>query len=128
VVGLLGRDDWCVAGKHEVDAWVWHQVGLELRNIDVQGTIKAEGRSERRDDLSKETVQVGVCWALDIEVPAADIIEGFVVVHDGDISVLQQGVNAKHGVVRLHNCCSNLWAGPDCETELRLPTMARLDA
>ena len=29
MVCLLCRDDWCIGGQHEVDAWVWHQVGLE---------------------------------------------------------------------------------------------------
>ena len=29
MVCLLCRDDWSIGGQHEVDAWVWHQVGLE---------------------------------------------------------------------------------------------------
>ena len=29
MVCLLCRDDWCIGGQHEVDARVWHQVGLE---------------------------------------------------------------------------------------------------
>merc|ERR1719498_735265 len=120
VVGLLSRDDWCVAGKHEVNTWIWHQVGLELGDIDVQGTIEAKRCSEGGDDLGEKTVQVGVGWALNVEVPAADIIEGLVVIHDGDISVLEQGMHTKHGVVWLHDRCGNLWAGPDCETELGL--------
>ena len=43
VVGLLGRDDGCVRRKHEVDTRVGHQVGLELSDIHVQGTIETEG-------------------------------------------------------------------------------------
>merc|ERR1712070_154934 len=128
MVGLLGRDDWCVAGKHEVNTWVWHQVGLELGDIDVQRTIKAKRCSKGGDDLGEQTVQVGVGWALNVEVPAADIIEGLIVVHDSDISVLKQGVHAKHGVVWLHNCCGNLWAGPDCEAELGLLTIVDREA
>ena len=42
VVGLLSRDDRSVRGKHEVDTRVWHKVGLELGNIDVEGTIETE--------------------------------------------------------------------------------------
>jgi hypothetical protein len=42
VVCLLSRDDGCVGGKHEVDTWVWHQVGLELSDVNVQGTIEAQ--------------------------------------------------------------------------------------
>mmetsp|Transcript_28204 Transcript_28204/g.57203 ORF Transcript_28204/g.57203 Transcript_28204/m.57203 type:complete len:235 (-) Transcript_28204:809-1513(-) len=43
VVRLLRRDDGRVRGKHEVDTRVRHQVGLELRDVHVQGTVEAEG-------------------------------------------------------------------------------------
>ena len=37
LVGCLGsRDDGRVGHKREVDTWVWHQVGLELVEIDVE--------------------------------------------------------------------------------------------
>jgi len=43
VVGLLGGDDGSVRGQHEVDAGVGDEVGLELGNVDVEGTVEAEG-------------------------------------------------------------------------------------
>ena len=58
-----------------MDSWVWHQVGLELGNIDVKGTIESEGGSERGDDLGNESVQVGVGWSLNIEVSSANIYQ-----------------------------------------------------
>ena len=42
VVRLLSRDDRGVGRQHEVDAGVGDQVGLELRNIHVQGSIEAQ--------------------------------------------------------------------------------------
>ena len=39
VVGLLRRDDRGERREHEVDTRVRHQVGLELRDVDVQGTV-----------------------------------------------------------------------------------------
>ena len=75
-----------------MDSWVWHQVGLELGDINVQSTIESEGSSEGGDNLSNESVQVGVGWSLDIEVSSADIINGFVIDHDSDISVLEVDV------------------------------------
>mmetsp|Transcript_6919 Transcript_6919/g.9959 ORF Transcript_6919/g.9959 Transcript_6919/m.9959 type:complete len:242 (-) Transcript_6919:793-1518(-) len=42
VVGLLCGDHGCVRGKHEVDTRVWNQVGLELGNIHVQGSIETK--------------------------------------------------------------------------------------
>ena len=60
-----------------MDSWIWHQVGLELGNIDIEGTIESEGSGQGRDSLGNESVQVGVGWSLDVEVSSADIIEGF---------------------------------------------------
>jgi len=120
VVGLLGRDDWGVGGQHEVDTWVWHQVGLELSDIDVEGTVESEGGSEGGDNLGNESVQVGVGWALDIEVAAADIVDGLVVEHDGNIGVLEEGVGGEHGVVWLNDGGGDLWGWVHGEAELGL--------
>merc|ERR1719273_1367990 len=120
VVGLLSGDDWGIGGDHEMDTWVWHQVGLELSDIDVEGTIESEGGSEGRDDLSDDSVEVGVGWALNVEVPSADVVDGFVVEHDGDIGVLKEGVGGEHRVVWLDDSGGDLWGWVDSESELGL--------
>ena len=75
VVRLLGRDDRRVGREHEVDARVRHEVGLELGDVHVERAVEAERRGERGDHLAEEAVQVRVRRALDIEVPAANVIE-----------------------------------------------------
>merc|ERR1711937_32225 len=80
---------------------VGHQVGLELSDIDVEGTVESEGGSEGRDNLGNESVQVGVGGSLDIEVAAADIVDGLVVEHDSDVG-------------------GDLWGWVDGEAELGL--------
>ena len=106
-----------------MDSWVWHQVGLELSNINVQSTIESEGGSEGGDDLSNESVQVGVGWSLDIEVSSADIVNGLVIKDNGNIGVLQKGVSGEHGVVWLDNGGGDLWGWVDGETELGFLTV-----
>ena len=106
-----------------MDTRIGDQVGLELSNIDVKGTIESEGSSERRDNLSNKSVQVGVGGSLNIEVSSADIIDGFVIKHNGDISVLKEGVGSEHSVVRLNDCSGDLRRRIDGETELRLLTI-----
>jgi hypothetical protein len=123
VVGLLGRDDWGVGGKHEVDSWVWDKVGLEFSDINVEGTIESEGGSEGGDNLSNESVQVGVGWSLNVEVSSADVIDGFVVEDDGNIGVLEEGVGGEDGVVWLNNGGGDLWGWVDGETELGFLTV-----
>jgi hypothetical protein len=86
-----------------VDTWVGDQVCLELGDIDVEGTIESEGGGQGGDNLSDEAVQVGVGWALDVEVAAADVVDGLVIKDDCNIGVLQQRVGGEDGVVGLNN-------------------------
>jgi len=44
-------DDGGVGGKHEMDTGVRHQVGLELSDIDIEGTIKTKGGRQGRNHL-----------------------------------------------------------------------------
>jgi len=111
-----------------MDSWVWDQVSLELSDIDVKGTIESEGGSEGGDNLSDESVQVGVGWSLDIEVSSADIVNGLIVDHDGDISVLEEGVSGEDGVVWLNNGGGDLWGWVDSETELGFLTVVNRES
>jgi hypothetical protein len=74
VVGLLGRDDRSVRGKHKVNTRVRYQVGLELGKINVQSTIETKGGCERGNNLGDKSVQVGVCWALNVKRTSAYIV------------------------------------------------------
>ena len=42
VKGTLGRDDRGIGGEGEVDAWIRHQIGLELVQIHIQGAIETQ--------------------------------------------------------------------------------------
>ena len=68
MVGLLSRDDWGIGSQREMDTWVGHQVGLELCQIHVQGTIEPQGGSDGGHNLADQPVQVGVGWALNVQV------------------------------------------------------------
>ena len=74
MVGLLCRDDRGIGGQHEVDARVRDEVGLELRDVHVQGSIEPQRRRQAGDDLSDEAVQVRVRGTLDVQVPEREII------------------------------------------------------
>jgi len=106
-----------------MDSWVWDQVSLELSDINVQGTVESEGGSEGGDNLGNESVEVGVGWSLDVEVSSADVIDGFVVDHDSNIGVLEEGVGGEDGVVWLNNGGGDLWGWVDGETELGFLTV-----
>ena len=118
MVSLLSRDDRGVRGQHEVDTGVGHQVGLELSDINVEGTVESQRGSQRRDDLGDQSVQVGVSGSLDIKLSAADIIDGFVIEHNGHILMLQEGVSGQDGVVGLNDGSGDLGGGVNGETQL----------
>ena len=91
-----------------MDTWVRHQVGLELSQIHVQGTVEPEGGGDGGHDLADQTVQVGVGGALDVQVTTADVVDGLVVDHKGAVGVLQGGMGGQDGVVGLHNSGGHL--------------------
>jgi hypothetical protein len=103
-----------------VDARVGHQVGLELSDIDVQGTIETKGGGQGRDDLGNQSVKVGVGRSVDVEGSLANVIDGLIVEHESYIGVLKEGVGRKHRVVGLHHGSGHLRGWVDAEVELAL--------
>jgi len=120
---LLGWDNWGVGVGHEVDPWVWNQVGLELVDVDVQGTFESEGAGQSRHNLGDQSVQVGVGWLLESQGTLADVVDGFVIKDNIDIGVLEESVGGEHGVVWLNNGGGHLWGWVDGESELGLLTV-----
>jgi len=101
-----------------VDSWIRDQVGLEFGDINVQGTVESQGCGQGRDDLGNKSVQVGVGGSLDVQVSSADIVDGFVIQHDGNVGVLQQRVGGQNGVVGFNDGSCNLGRWVDGETQL----------
>jgi hypothetical protein len=103
-----------------VDTGVGDEVGLELSDVDVEGTIETKGGGEGRDNLGDQTIEVGVSGALDVKRTAADVVDGLVVEHDGNVGVLEERVGGEHGVVGLNDSGGNLGGRVDGETKLGL--------
>ena len=103
MVGLLSRNDRGIGGQREVDTWVGYQVGLELGQVDVQGSIKSQRGGDGADNLADQPVQVGVSGTLDVQVTTADVIDSLVVHHECAVRVLQGCMGGQDGVVGLHD-------------------------
>jgi len=124
VLALGSGNDRGVRDERVVDTRVWHQVGLELVQVDVQGTVESERRGDRGDDLSDETVQVLVGGTGDVEVAAANVVDSLVVDQEGTVGVLDGGVGGENSVVRLND--SSRDAGSRVHGELELGLLAVL--
>jgi len=118
MVGFLSRDDWSVGGERKVDPWVGDQVGLELGEIDVESTVEPERGGDGGDDLTDEPVEVGVGWSLDVEVPSADVVDGFVVDHESTVGVFEGGVRGQDGIVGFNDSSGNLRSWVNSKLEL----------
>ena len=70
--------------------------------------------------MPNESVQISVTWSFDVQVPPADIVDGFVVDHEGTVGVFEGGVGGKDGVVRLHDGRRDLRGGVHIELQLTL--------
>ena len=93
-----------------MDSGIWHKIGLELCDIDINGSIKSQGSGQRGYDLRYQPVKVGICWPLDIQGSAANVINGFVVEKYCNIGVFEQGMCGKDAVVWLNNCRRYLYS------------------
>jgi hypothetical protein len=100
-----------------VNSGVRNEVGLEFSDINVQGSIESEGGSEGGDNLGDKSIQVGVSGSFDIQLSSADVVDGFVIKHNGDISVFKKGVGGKNGVVWFNNSGGNLGGRVNGETD-----------
>ena len=128
VVGLLGGDDGGVGGEHEVDARVGDEVGLELSNVDVESAVETEGCGQRGDDLSDETVEVGVGGTLNVKVTTAHIVQSLVVKAEGTVGVLEQCMGRQDGVVGLNDGRGDLRRGTDGKGKLGLAAVINAQA
>lgn len=70
--------------------------------------------------MGDQSVQVGVGGSFDTQTSLADVIDGFIVKHKGNIGVFQEGMGGKHRVVRLNNSGRNLRGWVDAKVELGL--------
>ena len=72
------------------------QDSFELVHVDVGNdasvadAVESERGGQGGDDLRDESVEVGVGGSLDVEGSSADIVDGLVVKHDGDVSMLEE--------------------------------------
>ncbi len=108
-----------------MNARVGNQVGLELVQIYIEGTVESEGSGDAWNNLPNQTVQVSVTRTLDVQIPAADVVDGLVVDHERAIRVLEGGVSGKDGIVRLNHSGGDLRSGVD--RELKLGLLAVID-
>lgn len=102
---------------------IWHQIRLKLVQIDIQCAIKAQRTGDRAHHLCNKAIQVLVAWSRNIQVAAADIIDGFIVDQERAVGVLDCRVCGEDGVVRFDDCGGNTRSRVHGEFELAFLTV-----
>ena len=114
---LLGSTggQWREPWDEEMKTWEWHHVDGELSEIGVKLTWESEASGNTRHGGGDQVVQVTVCWGGELEGSEANVVKGFVVNAVCLVSVLNQLVNRKGGVVWLDDGVGNFWRWHDGE-------------
>merc|ERR1719259_1494496 len=84
------------------------------------GTVETQRSGDGGNDLPDEPVEVGVSGSFDVQVAAADVVDGLIVDHESAVGVLQGGVGGQDGVVWLHHRRGHLRRRVDGELQLGL--------
>ena len=108
MASTIGGDYRRVGREWKVNAWIRHQVCLELVKIDIERTVESQRSSDGGDNLANHAIQVVVGRTLDAEVVAADVINRLVIDHEGAIRVLQGCVSCQDRIVGLNHGSRNL--------------------
>ena len=74
MIGFLCRYQRSICSQRVVDPGVGHQVGLELIQVHIEGSVKPEAGRDGGDDLGYQSVEVGVGWSLNSKIILAQII------------------------------------------------------
>jgi hypothetical protein len=101
---LCSRHHWCVADERIVNPRKRDQVGLELVQIHIQRTVESKTRCNGADDLSNETIEVIKTWSRNVEIAAANIVDGFVIDQERTVRVFNGAVGGEDSVVGLDDC------------------------
>jgi hypothetical protein len=117
---LLSGDDGRVTDEGVVDTRVWHQVGLELVQIDVESSVETQTGGDGANNLSNQAVEMLIVGTRDVQAATADIIDSFVVNEEGAVGVLDGAVGRENGVVGLDDGGRDAGSGIHGELELAL--------
>jgi hypothetical protein len=103
-----------------MDTWVRDKVSLELCQIHIEGTIKTERSRDGRNNLTNQSVKIGISWPFNVQVTTADIVNSLVVYHEGAIGMFQGSVGGEDGVIGLDHGSGHLRGRIDTELQLGL--------
>ena len=119
MVSFFCRNNRRVCCKWKMNPWIRYKISLEFCQVDIKGPVESQGGGDGADNLTNKTVQVGVCWTLNVQISSTNIIYGFIIHHEGTVRMFQCSVGGKNRVVWFYHRCWDLWCRIDWKFQLR---------
>ena len=96
-------------------SWEWNQVDSKLSEIRVELTWESEAASDTGDGSRNQVVKISIGGGGELKGSEADIVEGLVIDAHNLISVFDQLMDGKGGIVWLNDGIGHLGGGHDGE-------------
>jgi hypothetical protein len=93
----------------EMQSWEWHQVGGQFSQVRVQLTWESQAAGDTGDGGRDQMVKVTVGWGGQFQSSEADIVKSLVINDLDFISILDQLMDGKGGVVWLNDSVTDFW-------------------
>jgi hypothetical protein len=103
-----------------MNPWKRHEIGLELIQINVEGTIETQARGNRANNLGDKSVEVLIPRARDIQVALTDTKDSLIVDEESAFRVLNSTMCGQNGIVGFYHSSSHAGRRVDNELQLRL--------
>ena len=103
------RCQWSKSRHEEVKAGEGDHVDSKFAEISIQLAWEAEASGDTRHGERDKMVEIAVGGSSELQGAEADVIESLVVNAECLVSILNQLMNRKGGVVRFHDSVRDLW-------------------
>jgi hypothetical protein len=101
--------EWGETTHEEVESWEWNQVDGKFPEIRVELTWESEATCDTWDGSWDQMVKITIGWGGELEGSETDIVKSFVINTHDFISVFNQLMDWKSGVVWLNDGIWDLW-------------------
>lgn len=126
VIGFFCGNDRRIGHQRVVNSRIWHKVGLEFSQIDIQCAIETKRGSDGRHYLPDQTIEIHIRRSFNIQVYPTQIIDGLIVHQERTVCMFQSGMRGQYSVVRFDHCCRH--SGRRINTKLQLRLLAVINS
>jgi hypothetical protein len=108
--------EWSETDHEEMESWEWDKVDSKFSEIRVELTWESDRASNTRHSDRDEMVEITVGWGGKLKSSETDIVEGFVINDLDFVSIFDQLMDGKGGVIRFNDSIGDFGGWEDRES------------